>query len=619
MEIKTCYDEYKSTFLDDGRWLPLDAENEDDVKIAYDKISIFLEKSLILLTRSIISGEYIETPNVNNILSDFIDEVMVLEVDPLTDSGEMNNLAKLRLEFDVLNSSLFNALRFYQLFINTSKNKFLPTPISEQYGAFKVMNGVKDNVLSLFVNITIPLCKYDYFLPVGREEFQKLLSIRNSLKELIGDGGSIDVRKIYSLLLFKCHFIIRRVKPTHFDNEINFNRETINPSILDIGDYRSFVHEEIKTKEQLLDNIKSSSPEIKSFVFLMKYYKQNIESECDVVLMDYVIERYVEIYDMLGGSLFRNSDEFKTQYNQFSLDSVLNFLHNCRFSCFTQKCKPVLKCIKQELRKIEDVQAITRVKNFHPYEKAIEAVFVCIRTHLGTSDFDEKLINDKQDELERLISAFEDALKWSEFHKFFPFQLPFEESLVYSEEYGLNLFVPSAFAKHVDYKALKEELISFKKERENLSFLVDLSKERKEIEKIKENIKTSDKKAYDLIAIFTAAITFLFGIVNVFINNATLNLYQLITNTIGLGVLLLLFASLYLFVSPLLVQRISWKHYCKTGRFMVGIILIASYVILVCSLYGYSQSAIDKVDKTEAIDTLRNESKLKFQQIKPAQ
>lgn len=41
-------------------------------------------------------------------------------------------------------------------------------------------------------------------------------------------------------------------KKSRFDNEINFNRETINPSTLDIGDYKDFIHEEIKTKENFL-------------------------------------------------------------------------------------------------------------------------------------------------------------------------------------------------------------------------------------------------------------------------------------------------------------------------------------------------------------------------------
>ena len=597
MEIEDCYQEYKNIFLDDKGWLPLDGQNEDEVKIAYDKINNFIEKSFILLTRSIISGEYIEAPSINDILSNFINDVDILEFNPSPNKSTENNLIKLRTEFDILNASLFNALRFYQLFINTSKNKFTPTPISEQYGVFGVMDKVKDNALSSFVNITIPLCKYDYFLPVRMKDFQNLLSIRNTIKEFIRGSSSREIKKIHSLLLFKCNFIIQRVKKSRFDNEINFNRETINPSTLDIGDYKDFIHEEIKTKEKLLDDIKSSSPKVKSFVFLMMYYKQNLENENEIGQMDSIIEKYIGIYEEFRNPVFRNNDEFKTQYNQFSLDSVLNFLHNCRFSAFIQKCNPDLKSIKQELRKIEDVQSITSVRNFHPYEKAIESIISCIKGHLQKTDFDEKLLNDKIDELERLIVSFEDALKWSEFHKFFPFQLPFEESLVYSSDYDLKLFVPSAFARNIDYKKLKEELALFKKEKDNLIFLLNLSKERREIEKIKESIKDADKKALDTIAVFTASITFLFGTINIFMNNTTLGISMLISNTVGLGVLLLLFMSLYLLFSPLLLQKINWRKYLSTGRFLFGAIGVIIYIILVYFLYKNNQIISTNSDK----------------------
>ena len=303
------------------------------------------------------------------------------------------------------------------------------------------------------------------------------------------------------------------------------------------------------------------------------------------------------IYEEFRNPVFRNNDEFKTQYNQFSLDSVLNFLHNCRFSAFIQKCNPDLKSIKQELRKIEDVQSITSVRNFHPYEKAIESIISCIKGHLQKTDFDEKLLNDKIDELERLIVSFEDALKWSEFHKFFPFQLPFEESLVYSSDYDLKLFVPSAFARNIDYKKLKEELALFKKEKDNLIFLLNLSKERREIEKIKESIKDADKKAFDTIAVFTASITFLFGTINIFMNNTTLGISMLISNTVGLGVLLLLFMSLYLLFSPLLLQKINWRKYLSTGRFLFGAIGVIIYIILVYFLYKNNQIISTNSDK----------------------
>ena len=189
------------------------------------------------------------------------------------------------------------------------------------------------------------------------------------------------------------------------------------------------------------------------------------------------------------------------------------------------------------------------------------------------------------------------ALKWSEFHKFFPFQLPFEESLVYSSDYDLKLFVPSAFARNIDYKKLKEELALFKKEKDNLIFLLNLSKERREIEKIKESIKDADKKAFDTIAVFTASITFLFGTINIFMNNTTLGISMLISNTVGLGVLLLLFMSLYLLFSPLLLQKINWRKYLSTGRFLFGAIGLLFISLLVYFLYKNNQIISTNSDK----------------------
>lgn len=437
--------------------------------------------------------------------------------------------------------------------------------------------------------------------------------------------GSSERKAILSILLQKCHFIIRKIKKTPFYYNIESTVELIIPMEMNIGSYDEFVREEcnsVSKAEELLVDINGMNPNLKSFVLLMKYYKQNLTDKTDIDKMWFVLNQFSNIYQIKRDTqAFISPANSIEEYNKFSLNSIFNFLHNCCFSFYTQKCEPNLRQIKERLRHIENIQARTGVKNFHPYEKAIEAIIRCIELHIGTDDFDNRLIEDKLEELNRVIILYKEAYEWSSSHQFFPFQLPFGESMCSVADGSIRLFIPSAYARYINYDILKERLDQFNRVKEYLRFRCDLSIERKEITQMKEDIKTSDKKAYDLIAIFIAAITFLFGIVNIFINNATLNLYQLITNTIGLGILLLLFAFSYLFVSPLLVQRISWKHYRKTGRFIVGIVLIASYVILVYSLYGYSQSTIEKAGKTEAIikETLRNELKLEFRQIKPAQ
>ena len=100
--------------------------------------------------------------------------------------------------------------------------------------------------------------------------------------------------------------------------------------------------------------------------------------------MDFVLRKYSAIYQIKRDSQgFINPSSSIEEYDKFSLNSILNFLHNCRFSFYTQKCEPNLKQIKEELRHIENIQARTGVKNFHPYEEAIEAIIKCIEFHIG--------------------------------------------------------------------------------------------------------------------------------------------------------------------------------------------------------------------------------------------
>ena len=617
--LEQCYNQFIEEFPES--WLPNSSEEES---VFFDKsaqIENFFETCFILLSRSIISGEYINVPNFLDVLNNFLAKTTVEYAPPsLSDSGS-EKVDKLLSRYRDLNYSIYNALQHYNYFVTISKNKFSTEENQYKYGFYKLKNiNSTDKILKLFPEITIPLCLFDYRFPIGEDEFQNLLISRDRLKEYISEGSS-ERRSVLAVLLHKCHFIIYNIKESPFYINTESSTICINPKDLDIGDYDGFIARECDSESQaneLLNDISGGNPELKSFVLLMKYYKQNLANKSDIVKMDFVLKKFSDIYQIKRNSReFINPSNSVEEYNKFSLNSILNFLHNCRFSFYTQKCEPNLKQIKEELRHIENIQAKTGVRNFHPYEKAIEAIIKCIELHIEKEDFDDKLIEDKLEELGRIIILYSESYEWSRSHQFFPFQLPFEESMYCVDNESIKLFVPSAYAKYIDYNTLKERLEQFNRTKEYLRFRCDLSIERKEITQIKNDIKTSDKKAYDLIAIFTAAITFLFGIVNIFINNTTLNLYQLIANTIGFGVLLLLFASLYLFISPLLIQRINWYQYLKTGRCIAGAVLIAIYVILVFTLSKTSQSVIDQIGPMETVvDSLHNKPKLEVQQIK---
>ena len=617
--LEQCYDKFIEEFPE--YWLPSSNEAES---VFFDKsiqIENFFETCFILLSKSIISGEYINVPNFLDVLNNFLTKTTVEYAPPALSNSGSEKVNKLLSRYIDLNYSIYNALQHYNYFVTVSKNKFSTEENQSKYGFYKLKN-IKstDKILKLFSEITIPLCLFDYRFPIGEDEFHKLLISRDRLRECISEGGS-ERRTILAVLLHKCHFIIYNIKESPFYINSESNTICINPKDLNVGDYDGFIAKECDSESkanELLNDISGVNPELKSFVLLMKYYKQNLVSNSDIVKMDFVLKKFSDIYQIK-----RNSREFISpnnsveEYNKFSLNSIVNFLHNCRFSFYTQKCEPNLKQIKEELRHIENIQAKTGVKNFHPYEKAIEAITKCIEVHIEQDDFDDRLIEDKLEELDRVVSLYKESYEWSRSHQFFPFQLPFEESMYCVNNESIKLFVPSAYAKYIDYNTLKERLEQFNRAKEYLRFRCDLSIERKEITQIKNDIKTSDKKAYDLIAIFTATITFLFGIVNIFINNTTLDLYQLIANTIGFGILLLLFASLYLFISPLLIQRINWWQYFKTGRCIVGIVLIAMYVLLAFTLSKTSRLIVEKNEKAEAVvDSLYNKQKLEVQQVK---
>ena len=617
MELQTCLEQYQSKFGNED-WLPSKFENEEEIRLLFNNITDFFDDCFVYLTRSILSGEYIEYSVFENILKDFLSIITGFDKNDFPSSTISGNPIKNKFisKFNELNNSLHNALRYYQSFIDLSKGKFDPSLPNEEYSVFQLRNTKSDNVLILFNELTIPLYRFDYNLPIKSVDIQNLLIIRNHLITQKQRVTSANLKSIFTLLLYKCNYIIQRVKTTSFKSNINFIPEVVNPSELELGDYAFFTQKPIDDKKKYLESINSNQQFVRPFVYLMKYYKENLVDAKDIRFMDEIIERYIEKYNSFISTPFTAGEPFKHRYDTFSWNSVLNFLHNCRFSFYVQKCNPKLKDIKHEINRIQDIQGRTFISNFHPYEKAIESLISCVKERLKNNNFNDWLVQDKLDELDHLLDKFEKTLEWSENHKFFPFQLPFNESYFYSKEYRLKLFIPSAFAKNIDYKSLHSTLAFFKKERDNLYFLFDLSKERRDIENLKETIKTTDKKAFDLIAIFTTAITFLFGTVNIFVVNDKADLAQLICNTIGLGIILILFTSLYLLVSPVFIQRVDIKDYVRSRRLWFGILGFIPYILLIFYLFNYSKSAEGEIMKDKAfkrmdlrIDSLKREQK----------
>lgn len=604
MELQVCYEKYKVEFGNE-KWSHINYNDGEACQAFYNKIQDFIEFSFIHLTRSILSGEYIREKNFGEILEKFKQELANIPNPPVGPITTPEN--RIQLEVFYLGSSLFNALASYESFFFLVRSKYKKADYENSNIWLKRLFRKTDrnSLLETFYNIAIPICQQEYYLLVDEGRAYKILELRSSI-EMIAQNTSVGVKEICTLLLQKTAFILRRVRiePLRYITS-NLKEETIYPDKLDVGDYSLFE----KICEQCSDpDSDSKDDKIAPFVSKMEMYRTSLKRENQIKLMDNLIAEFKRVYGAYKSDPKHGKSELEKISDEFSWDSVYNYLYNCRFSFLTRVKKDIkLKEIKEELRVIEDIQAETSIRNFHPYEKAIQSIIDCIQRHIDMEDINDHLMEDKFSELERLIPLYKECIKWCKSHTFVAYQLPFEESCVYSEKYELNLFVPSPFVNNDNYDALAKRADSYEQQYKSQKMIYAVTKEKVEIDKIKSSIKNTDKKAFDLIAIFTTAITFLFGIVNIFIANDEINLPLLICNTMGLGVLLILFMCLYLLVSPVLIQQLPWKQYIMTRRFYFGIVAIVIYGVLTGFLYTKFDEMGRKAEEEKArIEAVEN-------------
>lgn len=183
------------------------------------------------------------------------------------------------------------------------------------------------------------------------------------------------------------------------------------------------------------------------------------------------------------------------------------------------------------------------------------------------------LINYKEkiDLLEELIGSYEKTLDWCHTHHFYPIQMPSE--YCYVEGLDIKLMLPSTFSKPIDYNKQYEALKTFKSELRFINESLQIIEQTKELNSLKDSLKATEKKYIEIGGIFVSAITFLFGTINIFTNDKASPL-QMFISTIGLGILLVLFASLLMLV----VSKREWNSF---KSWAIASIVIG-YTILLC-------------------------------------
>lgn len=310
------------------------------------------------------------------------------------------------------------------------------------------------------------------------------------------------------------------------------------------------------------------SATIKEYITLFDYYRKNAKQQ---VQIDNILKEFKEKYK-------ESIKELSDGFDLYAWRTMINYLYNCRLSYLLncRKSKPTFEELKKIIVEIEALQQETTIQNFYPYKKICEYLISTVKNSIKNAsdlDYAQHICV-----IEELIVNYEHTLNWCKSRHFYPIQMLRSDCFVEETEYSLML--PSTFSKPIDYDKQWEALNDFKSELRFLKESLQIIEQTKELKSIKDSLKNAEKKYIEIGGIFISAITFLFGTINIFTNDKASPL-QMFTSTMGLGILLIIFASLMI----LIVGKREW---CSFKSWTIALIIIGYTALLCFIIFGGS-------------------------------
>ena len=578
--IFECIEEYKNRFsmdwIESYSWEPL--KEQKSYEEAIQKITEYVESCFITFSKSIISGEYILRRHIVEELEEF-SKLVENEYPPISASDLKS---RLYTEYQRLDNDLLITIRRYRYFIHTITNKVSRESHDYIVNAFSV-NG-KRLSLSKFKDLhayVFELFYKEHMLSYDRDIIQKLILLNESIeKEAKNQNGSIQ--SIYFVLKDKCSFLLKKLLYHEgiAEYSIDFQSKQIdkgdiqNEAFKDFDIYFQFVQQDsCKNYEKLVyeweQDFNRRHSKMGQMILLMKYYKDHSNTSWKQVQI------LMEGFDNLYNSIYSKFQD--REFDVYALHTLKNYMYNCRLS-FHIKHKCSYKELCDDMNDIENIQTITHIKNFYPFKKAINFLICDIRQDIGNQKLINKEIEIKINQLKLYINKFNEAIKWCKEQHFYPFQLMYNECVKKSNGYDGAIFTPSTFSRPINYAKLADDMQYYKAEARSLQNEYNIQKERIKIEKLKTEIENTKKNYIEILGIFTAVITFLFGCVNIFSNNNASTVLNQIFHVVSLGLVLLLFvSSIYLLTMR---KEEKFSHYFSHPRFFIFGLAIIGYIII---------------------------------------
>lgn len=531
---------YRETFPDN--WLnTLQWSDEATSKVSYEngfkKIEKFEEDTVIALCKSLLSGEFVirSLSNLQDLLTLCQDETSI-------DSD--NNLQNgLRDRFNAFNLNLKESLRYYRLKfeslndkMNLAENDYIINAISN-----KGINVKKSRYFQL-LKLVMDVCFEEFRFSYDERYLQELILIKDLLSKYDND----TLKPIIDTTCLKVGFLLQ--KASHFSSSkkiqffIDFKEQTIDSNInfengrFDL--YKRFEYFTYPDRIPLMEirdwqrSCSMKNAKMWQMVMLMRYYTKESKS---LQQIENLIKQYDSFYEKIKSHRYIDT---------YALKTTKNYMYNCRFSYLTKMPDFSYKEMQCRIKEIQTIQEETFIRNFHPYQKAVEYLISNIRKGLTDNlEIDElkkrsKLLSDE-------IDNYRDAYRWCRKNQFYPFQLLYNECLSPIKDMDVVLFTPSAFSRPIKYEKLERKLADYTFEKSAIEIEIKLYEEQFKMIDLKNSVEKNRKSYIEIFGVFTTVVTFLVGCITMFTNTETTkaSLYDKIEHVSLLGIILLLFVN----------------------------------------------------------------------------
>lgn len=587
--LEAFKNEYTNAF--DTDWIErLDWKNIAKAQISCDSgrrlIHDIKRQAFVCFAKSMLSGEYIDSlKEVNSIHSEMTTywEQEHLSL-PEKDSQISNLKANLMQEYELLDRELRFLFDEYSMLLRIVDEKLsTQSPICIfNATSYSLPETFDLDYIGILIHLIIPICIYEHKLPCGLNNIRDLVRIYVLIEKTIKDETDKVCSSLLSAVFHKTTFLLKKSLPKdteyvyYLDNIKHVvSRSTLTKLPSTIEDYfKSFMSfsEDYAHDEDFICKVQHKcligSATIKEYITLFDYYRKNAKQQ---VQIDNILKEFKEKYK-------ESIKELSDGFDLYAWRTMINYLYNCRLSYLLncRKSKPTFEELKKIIVEIEALQQETTIQNFYPYKKICEYLISTVKNSIKNAsdlDYAQHICV-----IEELIVNYEHTLNWCKSRHFYPIQMLRSDCFVEETEYSLML--PSTFSKPIDYDKQWEALNDFKSELRFLKESLQIIEQTKELKSIKDSLKNAEKKYIEIGGIFISAITFLFGTINIFTNDKASPL-QMFTSTMGLGILLIIFASLMI----LIVGKREW---CSFKSWTIALIIIGYTALLCFIIFGGS-------------------------------